>query len=580
MKSRPSALRDFTVDRRVWMLTCVALVIGAGAAVLAVFLLRAIALATNFFYYHRLSLAMVVPAGSTLSPWIMPLVPVVGGVIVGFIAHYGSDKIRGHGIPEAIEAILLRGARVDPKVAVLKPLSAAIAIGSGGPFGAEGPIIMTGGAFGSLVAQWLKLTDAERTTLLVAGAAAGMSATFAAPMAAILLAVELLLFEWRPRSLIPVAAASVMAGVLRIRWLGAGPLFPVEIHSDLHFTRSMLVAAPLGMLVGFASAGLSRLMYSFEDGFEHICGHLKLHWMWWPAIGGIGIGLGGFFFPRGLGVGYDNIAELLRGNASVSLLIGLLIAKSLMWAFSLSSGTSGGVLAPLLMIGAAIGETAAQLAQMPREIQALWALMGMGAILSGALGVPLTAILFSIELTHALPALLPLTLACTASYLVTSLVMPRSILTEKLSRRGYHLSREYGVDPLEMVSVSEVMTEIAALEEAREAIDISHDLPEVMAYSDESCRAVAEEMATTGVMSMLVVDRKSGRICGSISAQELLSGRRRNVERESERNSSFRLVSRRIPKLLQCGILHLNKQQTKRAFGQDAVGQHGRHIDK
>jgi CIC family chloride channel protein len=541
MRSRPSALRDFTVDRRVWLLTGVALFIGAGAAALAVLLLRAIAFATNAFYYHRLSLAMVGPAGSPLSPWIMPLVPVIGGMIVGFIAHYGSDKIRGHGIPEAIEAILLRGARVDLKVAVLKPLSAAIAIGSGGPFGAEGPIIMTGGAFGSLVAQWLKLTDAERTTLLVAGAAAGMSATFAAPMAAILLAVELLLFEWRPRSLVPVAAASVMAGVLRISWLGAGPLFPVELHSDLHLTRSMLVAAPLGMLVGIASAGLSRLMYGFEDGFEHLCGRLRLHWMWWPAIGGIGIGLGGFFFPRGLGVGYDNIAELLRGNAPVSLLLGLLIAKSLMWAFSLSSETSGGVLAPLLMIGAAIGESVAQLAHMPGETQALWALMGMGAMLSGALGVPLTAIFFSVELTHALPALLPLTLACTASYMVTSLVMPRSILTEKLSRRGYHLSREYGVDPLEMVSVAEVMTEFPVSDEVGETSDSHAALPDVLAYTDETCRAVAEEMATTGVMSMPVVDRESGRVCGSISAQDLLGGRRRAIARESERSISFQI---------------------------------------
>jgi H+/Cl- antiporter ClcA len=362
-----------------------------------------------------------------------------------------------------------------------------------------------------------------------------MSATFAAPMAAILLAVELLLFEWRPRSLIPVAAASVMAGVLRIGWLGAGPLFPVELHTDLHLTRSMLVAAPLGMLAGIASAGLSRLMYGFEDGFEDLCGRLKLHWMWWPAIGGIGIGIGGIFFPRGLSVGYDNIAELLRGNAPVSLLLGLLIAKSLMWAFSLSSGTSGGVLAPLLMIGAAIGETAAQLAQLPGETQALWALMGMGAMLSGALGVPLTAILFSIELTHALPALLPLTLACISSYLVTSLVMPRSILTEKLSRRGYHLSREYGVDPLEMVSVMEVMTELSAETET------SARLPEVFAYTDETCRAVAEEMATTGVMSMPVVDRESGRVCGSISTQELLGGRRRAVMRESERSISFQI---------------------------------------
>jgi chloride channel protein, CIC family len=537
MRSRPSALRDFTVDHRVWQLTAVALFIGTGAAALAVILLRAIALATNAFYYHRLSVAIVGPAGSTLSPWMMPLVPVVGGVLVGLIAHYGSDKIRGHGIPEAIEAILLRGARVEPKVALLKPLSAAIAIGSGGPFGAEGPIIMTGGAFGSLVARWLKLTDAERTTLLVAGAAAGMSATFAAPIAAILLAVELLLFEWRPRSLVPVAVSSVTAGALRIGWLGAGPLFPLQLHSAINLDRALLVAGPLGILVGSASAGLSRLMYGFEDGFEHFCGRLGIHWMWWPAIGGIGIGLGGIFFPRGLGVGYDNIAELLRGNAPAALLLGLIVAKSLMWAFSLSSGTSGGVLAPLLMIGAALGASAGRLAHMPGETQALWAMMGMGAMLSGALGVPLTAILFSIELTHALPALLPLTLACTASYLVTSLVMPRSILTEKLSRRGYHLSREYGVDPLEMVSVAEVMTGQPALSaEEVESSGPTEALPEALAYTDETLRAAAEEMATSGVTSLPVVDRETGQIRGNISAQELLVGRRRAVERESERN--------------------------------------------
>jgi H+/Cl- antiporter ClcA len=518
----------------VWLLTGVALIIGTGAAALAVILLRAIALATNIFYYHRLSLAMVGPAGSPLSHWVLIPVPVVGGLMVGLIAYYGSDKIRGHGIPEAIEAILLKGARVDPKVAVLKPLSAAIAIGSGGPFGAEGPIIMTGGAFGSLVAQWLHLTDAERTTLLVAGAAAGMSATFAAPIASILLAVELLLFEWRPRSLVPVAVASVMAGALRIYWLGPGPIFPVTLSSPIHLEQALLVAAPLGILVGFASAALSRLMYSFEDAFEHNCGRLHVHWLWWPAIGGIGVGVGGFFFPQGLGVGYDNIAEVLRGNAPVALLLGLIVAKSLMWAFSLSSGTSGGVLAPILMIGAALGEGVARLANMPGETQALWALMAMGAMLAGALGVPLTAILFSLELTHALPALLPLALACTASYLVTSLVMPRSILTEKLSRRGHHLSREYGVDPLEMISVAEVMRELSV--ESENESGEPAQLSEALAYTDETCRAVAEEMAMTGVMKMPVLDRETGLVCGSISAQELLTGRRRAVMRESERN--------------------------------------------
>jgi chloride channel protein, CIC family len=301
-------------------------------------------------------------------------------------------------------------------------------------------------------------------------------------------------------------------------------------------TTALLVAAPLGVVVGLASAGLSRLMYGLEDGFEHISGRLGVHWMWWPAIGGIGIGVGGFFFPRGLGVGYDNIAELLRGSAPVGLLIGLLLGKSLMWAFSLSSGTSGGVLAPLLMIGAAIGESIARLAHLPVETQALWALMGMGAMLSGALGVPLTAILFSLELTHALPGLLPLALACTASYLVTTLVMPRSILTEKLGRRGYHLSREYGVDPLELVSVGEVMT----APDGNQVAAGQNGLPEVLAYTDETCRAVAEEMATSGVMSMPVVDRETGLVRGRITAHQLLIGRKRAVAREFERSRSFR----------------------------------------
>jgi CIC family chloride channel protein len=305
----------------------------------------------------------------------------------------------------------------------------------------------------------------------------------------------------------------------------------------------LLVAIPLGMLVGLASAGLSRLMYSLEDGFEHICGRLRIHWMWWPAIGGLAVGIGGLFFPRGLGVGYDNIAELLRGNAPLALMIGLIVAKSLMWAFSLSSGTSGGVLAPLLMIGAAIGEFIAWLAHMPVEVQALWALMAMGAMLAGALGVPLTAILFSLELTHALPAILPLALACTASYMVTSLIMPRSILTEKLGRRGYHLSREYGVDPLEMICVGEVMTELPEPLQRHVAHSSPKAMQEVLAYADETCRSVAEEMATTGVTRMPVVDRDTGLICGTVSAHDLLAGRKRAVVRESERNRAFQFES-------------------------------------
>ncbi|WP_263355877.1 chloride channel protein [Acidicapsa ligni] len=530
MKSEPSALRDFTVDRRVWLLSGVAIGIGACSTVLAVLLLRCIALSTNLFYYHRFSVAAVSPAGSALGHW-MVVVPVVGGLLVGLMARFGSDKIRGHGIPEAIEAILLHRAKVDPKIAVLKPISAAIAIGSGGPFGAEGPIIMTGGAAGSLIGQWMHVTDAERTTLLVAGAAAGMSAVFATPVAAILLAVELLLFEWRPRSLIPVAVASATAGLLRVYWLGEGPLFQMPAIGGAHRIAFAMGALLLGAFVGLVSAGMSRMMYAFEDLFEH----LHVHWMWWPAIGGIGIGVGGLFFPRGLGVGYDNIAELLSGHATMGLIIGILVAKSLMWAFSLGSGTSGGVLAPLLMIGGAVGAMAGHVAHASVEAQAFWALIGMGAMLAGALGVPLTAILFSLEVTHCLPALLPLTIACMASYLVTALLMKRSILTEKLGRRGYHLTREYGVDPLEMVIVRDLMSVVRDGE-------AGVVLPEFYAYADETARGAAETMATEGLATMSVVDRDSGRVCGSISLHDLLRGRTRSVERERERLRLFGYV--------------------------------------
>jgi CIC family chloride channel protein len=530
VQSEPSALRDFTVDRRVWLLSSVALVIGIGATFLAVLLLRLIAISTNIFYYHRFSSVSVSPAGSHLGYW-MILVPVVGGLLVGVMARFGSDKIRGHGIPEAIEAILLNRARVDPKIAILKPISAAIAIGSGGPFGAEGPIIMTGGALGSLVAQWIHLTDAERTTLLVAGAAAGMSATFATPVAAILLAVELLLFEWRPRSLVPVAIASATAGVLRVYLLGAGPLFPMPVISNLHRVQFSIGALLLGALVGLIAAGMSRMMYAFEDMFEH----LHVHWMWWPAIGGLGVGVGGLFFPRGLGVGYDNIAELLHGNAPIALILGILIAKSLMWAFSLGSGTSGGVLAPLLMIGGAVGAFAAHLAHASVEAQAFWALIGMGSMLAGSLGVPLTAILFSLEVTHCLPALLPLTMGCISAYLVTALLMPRSILTEKLSRRGYHLTREYGVDPLELVIVSELMSSVPPLEASTGAAA----LPEVFTYADGTCRSAAELMATEGVASIPVVDRATRRVSGTLTLQDLLRGRSKAIVRERERLRLF-----------------------------------------
>ena len=531
MKSESSVLRDFTVDSRVWLLSGVALLIGMGATFLAVLLLRLIALSTNLFYYHRFSSLSVSPAGSSQGHWTV-IVPVTGGLLVGLMARFGSDKIRGHGIPEAIEAILLNRARVDPKIAILKPISAAIAIGSGGPFGAEGPIIMTGGAFGSLIAQWIHLTDAERSTLLVAGAAAGMSATFATPVAALLLAVELLLFELRPRSLVPVAIASATAAILRAYLLGPGPLFRMPGIGEVDRIPFAVGSLLLGAVVGLIAAGMSRMMYAFEDLFER----LPVHWMWWPALGGVGVGVGGIFFPRGLGVGYDNIAELLHGNAPMALILGIVIAKSLMWAFALGSGTSGGVLAPLLMMGGAVGALAGHLGHAASEMQAFWALIGMAAMLAGSLGVPLTAILFSLEVTHCLPALVPLTLGCITSYLVTALLMPRSILTEKLSRRGYHLTREYGMDPLEIVIVRDLMSSIS-----QSVIPVEKTgLPELFIYADGTCRSAAELMATEGIASLPVVDRTTQQINGTITLQDLLKGRSKAVVRESER---LRLVS-------------------------------------
>ena len=532
MISHPSALRDFTVDRRVLLLSSVALVIGAGGAVLAALLLRAIALATNIFYYGRFSTAAALPSGTHLGLYAV-LVPIAGGIIVGLMARYGSDKIRGHGIPEAIEAILFRGARVQPRLAILKPLSAAIAIGSGGPFGAEGPIIMTGGAFGSVVAQLINLSAAERSTLMAAGAAAGMSATFAAPFAAVLLAVELLLFELRPRSLVPVALASVTAAVLRVVWLGAGPIFPAlgpVLPSDtrlVHLAPLVGAAVLLGTSVGFCAALLSRMVYTFEDLFER----LPLSLMWWPAIGGLGVGIGGLIFPPALGVGYNNIAELLSGHDTLGLVIGILIVKSIIWSFSLGSGTSGGVLAPLLMIGGALGGLVAYLFSLPPQQAAVYALLGMGAMLAGSLGVPLTATVFCVELTGSLTSLLPLIISCVAAHLVTSLIMPRSILTERLSRRGFHLSREYGVDILETVSVLDAMSKLPEAE-----------MPPSTAsrvYTDETCRTASEKMALTGERLLTVVDRNTGEIVGSVSSRDLLIGRRRSMEREAARERIF-----------------------------------------
>ncbi|MES1195851.1 MAG: chloride channel protein, partial [Steroidobacter sp.] len=318
-------LADFTTNRRVVLLSAMSLIIGAVSVLVAWILLRLIALTTNLAFYQHFSFAASIPQNHHLGLWVV-LVPVSGALIIGLMARYGSEKIRGHGIPEALEAILLGRSFIQLKVAILKPLSSAISIGTGGPFGAEGPIIMTGGAFGSLFAQQFYLSAAERKTLLVAGAAAGMSAVFATPVAAVLLAVELLLFEWKPRSLIPVTIASITASMLRVTLLGAGPLFPTTAHIPVT-SMEMIIAAGLGLLAGMGSGLLTTLVYAFEDLFQK----LPLHWMWWPAIGAVFVGIGGIIEPRVLGVGYETIHDLLRGDIIGPALIGLLIAKTLVW---------------------------------------------------------------------------------------------------------------------------------------------------------------------------------------------------------------------------------------------------------
>ncbi|MBU6400946.1 MAG: chloride channel protein [Verrucomicrobia bacterium] len=444
------SLADFTTDARVLTLSAMALLIGAISAVIAYVLLWLIALITNVSFYHHFSTdRTVTPVGNGLGFWVV-LVPVVGSVIIGLMARYGSDKIRGHGIPEALEAILIGRSRMEPKVAVLKPISSALSIGTGGPFGAEGPIIMTGGAFGSLFAQFFHLSAAERKTLLVAGAAGGMSAVFATPVAAVLLAVELLLFEWKPRSFIPVAIASLVAAMLRVPLLGPGPIFPVTAHAPLSM-GVLGMAFLVGIAGGFGSGLLTTLVYGCEDLF----GKLPIHWMWWPAIGAVFVGVGGWIDPRVLGVGYDTIHALLRGEIVGVALIGLLIGKGLVWSIALGSGTSGGVLAPLLIMGGALGAFAAH--WIPVGDVGLWAMIGMAAMMGGTMRSPFTATVFALELTHDLNALPGLLIGSVAALGVTVLLLRRSILTEKVARRGHHISREYSVDLLELLRVGEVM---------------------------------------------------------------------------------------------------------------------------
>jgi H+/Cl- antiporter ClcA/CBS domain-containing protein len=592
--------RDFSTNARLPGISALAAVIGVLATFAAFVLLSLIHWFTNLFFFGQFSFADRSPALNTLGPWVI-VIPVIGGLIVGMMARFGSEKIRGHGIPEAIEAILFGKSKMSPKVAVLKPLSSGIVIGSGGPFGAEGPIIMTGGALGSLLAQCVRVTSAERKTLLVAGAAAGMTAVFGTPVAAVLLAVELLLFEWRPRSFLPVALACAVAGFARAIFFGTGPLFPMQTlppHGTALF--SCLIA---GLLAGALASGLSAALYKVEDLF----GHLPLHWSWWPAIGGLVVGIGGFIEPRALGVGYDVIGDLLHQNIVLQVAIAILVVKAVIWVVALGSGTSGGVLAPLLMLGAGLGSVLSHV--LPGSDPALWPLVCMAATLGATLGAPLTAIVFAFGLTHDTNALLPLLTATLVAHGFTTIVMKRSIMTEKIARRGYHIYREYGVDPLERHYVDEVMTrnvdtidasvtvrdalarhfgpaqhrrawpvvregavlgvvDRAMLDAVRasastEALDetlgslLAQRSPDV-ALPEETCRQIATRLAIHSLERLPVVaDRESLRLVGIVSRSDLVKLSLTHFEEEHKKERFRRIPignsKRRFPPVRKAG---------------------------
>jgi H+/Cl- antiporter ClcA len=564
--------RDFAADTRLIRIAALAVVVGVLSTFTAYLLLYLIRFFTNLFFFQTFSEASRSPATNALGLWVIGI-PVIGGLIIGLIARYGSEKIRGHGIPEAIEAILFGKSRMSAKVAILKPLSSGIAIGSGGPFGAEGPIIMTGGSVGSLLAQYFHLTAGERKTLLVSGAVAGMTAIFGTPIAAVLLSIELLLFELRPRSLLPVAIACTVAGFIRPLLFDHAPLFPLQTPP---VNISMLIGCAIaGLLAGALSWTLSTSLYKVEDWF----GKLPIHWMWWPAIGGLAVGIGGYLEPRALGVGYDVITDLLQNHLAVRIVVALIVCKAIMWVIALGSGTSGGVLAPLLIIGAGLGALIAPI--MPSGNATLWPLVFMSATLGGMMRAPIMAVVFGLELTHDINAMLPLLASAAVAYGFTVLTMPRSILTEKIARRGYHIYREYGIDPLERHAVEDVMTQdvktidatmtaalaleryfgmyqthrafpvvndgqyigmldrerlIAAPDSTAAVGTLFNGEHQLMALADESCRSIANRLASHGLERMSVVNNiETRKLIGIVSRSDLVKPSLALYEDEEQR---------------------------------------------
>ncbi|HAM01164.1 MAG TPA: chloride channel protein [Acidimicrobiaceae bacterium] len=598
-------LGDFTTTPAVLRLVPLGILIGVLGAGVSLALLDMIGFITNLVYYQRASVHLVSPNANTLGA-IALAIPVAGGLVVGLIARFGSEQIRGHGIPEAMERILINGSRVPPRLAVLKPISSAVSIGTGGPFGAEGPIILTGGAVGSIVGQLFRLTGSQRRALLVAGAAAGMSAVFGTPVAATLFGVELLVFEFKPRSMVLIGLAAATADGLRMVMASAHlvapqPLFPVPGHAPLGGVV-LVGAAVIGVATGVGAWVMTQAVYRFEDLFKKLTGHL--HWMWWPTIGGLIIGIGGLVDPRALGVGYNTIHAELLGQLGIRTMLLLLFVKMVIWSGGLGGGTSGGILAPILMMGAAIGGVLGHV--LPGASPGVYALVGMAGSLAGVTRSPFTAIVFAFELTHDGNIILALLVTATVAHLVSVLTLKRSILTEKVARRGFHVMREYAVDPLEATFVREVMdTDVLTVEPGRLVRDLYDQLPEgsqarrqrlypvldseyglvgalpwssvlahrdsakkveqvmvrsfAVAHPDEILRTVADRMASLGFGVLPVVERaEPDRLDGLITQFDLLEARQRLLEEErhAERVLTLRRVAPSRPNTAERGVGH------------------------
>ena len=441
---------------RLGLMCLLAALIGILAGIVAYALYDLIGLFTNLAYYHEWSFHFRSPENTHLGPWII-VTPVIGGIIIGFMAKYGSEKIKGHGIPEAMEAVLTSRSRIEAKVAILKPLSAAIAIGTGGPFGAEGPIIQTGGALGSLVGQILSTTASERKVLLACGAGAGMAATFNTPIAGVILAIELLLFEFRARSFIPLVIASTLATSVRALLLGQRSMFTMS-NANFDPLRGLPFYVLLGLFSGVVAIGFTKLLYWVEDQFDR----LPIDDLWHPAIGALGLGIIGFFVPRVLGVGYDTISDILNNNLALKMLILIAVFKALALVISLGSGTSGGLLAPMFMSSAALGGVFAIVVNLIFPSAHLspgaFALVAMAAVFGAASRATFTFIVFAFEITRDYNSILPLMLGCVIADIIAIRYLPSSIMTEKLRRRGLRVPEEYEAGALKMARVAEVMS--------------------------------------------------------------------------------------------------------------------------